>query len=92
MTEETLKKAIKIKNCIDRLREIKRELENGNELCWGNTSEVSARRFEVQITEGGCYKKTVKVSSQAAKKALDYEIAKVYESLEKHLNELSELN
>ena len=43
MTEETLKKAIKIKNCIDRLREIKRELENGNELCWGNTSEVSAR-------------------------------------------------
>lgn len=53
---------------------------------------MAARRFEVQIVEGGCYRKTVKISSQAAKKALDYEITKVDESLENYLKELSEIN
>ena len=92
MTEKTLEKAIEIKQIIDNLRYKKQELEETSNLCCGNTNEVRARTFQVSISENGCYKKTTLVSSQAVKRAIEYEISGVDERLEKNLNILSKLN
>lgn len=92
MTEKTLEQAIEIKRVIDRLRNVKEELEETRNLCFGNTNEVRNRTFYVEIFEKGCCKKSTVISAQAAKKSLEYEILDVDEKLKKNLNALSELD
>jgi len=91
VTEKTLEQAIEIKRVIDKLRNVKEELEETRNLCFGNTNEVRDRTFYVEISEKGCCKKDTIISPQAAKKALECEIGDVDEKLKKNLNALSEL-
>lgn len=92
MTEKTLEQAIEIKRLIDKLRNRKEELVETKKLCFGNTNEVRARTFYAEISEKGCCIKSTVVSSQAVKKALEYEILDVDEKLKKNMNALSELD
>lgn len=91
MTEKTLEQAIEIKRVIDRLRKGKEELEETRNLCFGNTNEVRARTFYVEVSEKGCCKKDTIISPQAAKKALECEIVDIDEKLKKNLSALTEL-
>lgn len=92
MTEDVLKQAVEIKHEIDSIRKIKNELEEAKELCRGNTGEVRARNFQVQISDMGCYRKTVSVSSESAWTALKKEISDIDQRLSILQNELSELH
>lgn len=91
MTEKTLEKAIEIKRHIDRLRDRKNELEMHKTLCWGNTSEVKGRSFEVVIADGGRIK-GVSISAEAAKLAMNHEIQNTDEILKNYLTDLLEMN
>lgn len=90
MTERTLEKAIKIKYTIDDLRRRKSDLVEKQALCWGNTNEVMAREFKVVIADKPALR-DIKITAEAAKKALDYEIQKTDEMLDKCLSDLAEL-
>lgn len=91
MTERTLEKAIDIKNNIDKLREMKNSLEYHQRLCWGNTTEVHSRTFGAVIHENGSTR-SVEVSPESLKMALDNEINQVDRLLKSYLNELYNLN
>lgn len=91
MTEKTLERAIDIKKNIDRLRETKDELEYHQQLCWGNTSEVNSRTFLAEIRFDR-NTRSVAVSPESLKLALDNEIKNTDEILNNYLTELHELN
>lgn len=90
MTERTLEKAIKIKYNIDDLRRRKSALVEKQALCWGNTNEVMSREFKVVIADRHALR-DIKITADAAKKALDYEIKKTDEMLNNCLSDLAEL-
>ena len=91
MTEETLNKAIAIKNQIETIRTRNSKLEGMASLCYGNTSEVRKRKFTAQIRDNNRLKE-VCVSNKSLKFALDMEIADADEALERLLTELDQLH
>lgn len=91
MTEETLNKAIAIKNQMETIRTRKSKLDGMASLCYGNTSEVRARKFTAQISDNN-HLKEVCVSNKSLKFALDMEISDADETLDRLLAELDQLH
>lgn len=92
MTEGIFKKAKELTDEIKTLREKKGLLEEAQKLCWGNTSEVWSKIFNVCITSNNTReRKEVKISSSSAKQALDLEIKGIEERLAELQKEFSEL-
>lgn len=92
MTEQTLERANEIKHEIDNARKIYKELEEAQKLCWGNTGEVRARKFCIQVQEGDTYKKTVRITPEAAKTALDEVMKEIKEEIDGLKSQLEELH
>ena len=91
MTEKTLEKANEIKKELDCARGIYEGMEELQKMCWGNTGEVEARKFYVEVREGDVFKKRERVTPEAAKTALEKvmkDIATEIEGLESRLEEL----
>lgn len=91
MTEQTLNAAIKIKNNLDKAREIRSNIKDKRNLCIGNTSEVNARKFELSITDG-TNKKSILISSRAAYEALSIEFDNANKIVSVIENELEQLD
>ena len=92
MTEKIFKKAKELTDEIKTLCEKKALLEEAQKLCWGNTSEVWSRRFNILITSNNTTeRKEVRISSDSAKQALDLEIKGIEEILAELQKEFSEL-
>jgi hypothetical protein len=90
MTEQTLNKAIEIKNNLDNARYIKNNIEEKKSLCTGNFSEVAARKFNLSITDGTAIK-YISISSQAAYEALKIDFSnadKIVNTIENELRQL----
>lgn len=91
MKEQTLIEAIKIKNNLDKAREIRGNIKEKRNLCIGNASEVNARNFELKITDGTNIK-TILISSRAAYEALSIELDnanKIVNLIENDLEQLA---
>lgn len=91
MTEQTLNEAIKIKNNLDKAREIRSNIKEKRNLCTGNTSEVNARNFELSITDGANIKKIL-ISSRAAYEALSVDLDNANKIVKVIENELEQLD
>lgn len=90
LTEKTLNEAIKIKNNLDKAREIRSNIKEKRNLCIGNTSEVNARKFELSIDDGKNIK-TILISSRAAYEALSVDLDnanKIVVAIETELEQL----
>ncbi|MCM1232675.1 MAG: hypothetical protein NC489_21320 [Ruminococcus flavefaciens] len=92
MTERTLEKANAIKKELDNARGIYKGLEELQALCWGNTGEVAARKFYVEVREGDVFKKRERVTPEAAKVALDKVMKEILEEIEGLKGKLEELH
>jgi len=91
MIEQTLNKAIEIKNRLDKAREIQKNTEEKRNLCAGNTSEVATRSFKLSITNGTNIRE-IHISSRAAYEALDIDFrnaSKVVDIIEIELDQLN---
>lgn len=91
MTEETLNKAIAIKNQIETIRTRRSKLAGLANMCCGSTEEVNERTFTAKIRDDNRLKE-VHVLNTSLKVALDMEIADADEALDRLLTELDQLN
>jgi hypothetical protein len=90
MNEETLKQGIEIKRRLDTAREVRANIKEKQNLCSGNYSEVTERKFVLDITDRNQIK-CISISSSTAYEALKTEWEKSnikVETLEKELDQL----
>lgn len=90
MKEVTLKKALDIKRELDKARERKKELLIHDSLCFGNTSEVISKSFNITITDGNKIK-SISVKPGSLRLALQNEIKYIDQIINNYLSDLEEL-
>lgn len=92
MTEKTLEKANEIKRELDNARGIYKGLEEVQKMCWGNTGEVQARCFFVEVREGDVFKKRTRVTPEAARIAIDRVMKEIQQEIGDLKSKLEELH
>ncbi len=91
MTEAVLERANELNKAIRKEREKLETLYETQKKCWGNTSEVRNRVFEVTAAENrGKY--SAEVSPESAQLALNAEIAQVTKKIEQMKAEFEKLH
>lgn len=92
MTERTLEKANEIKKELDKAREAYEALRELQKMCWGNTGEVAARKFYIEVREGCLPVQKEAITPEVAKEALGKVMENISNEIEVLKSRLEELH